>query len=84
MTKEPTIQIKLSTILISMVVAFLLFTNNGNNVLAALFFILIPAPLYDLVAPPMPLIIVATVVGFIFRNQIAAWWRARHLGKRIY
>jgi uncharacterized membrane protein len=81
-------QIKLSTILICMVVAFLLFTDAGHEVVGLI--LLIPLMLLESIGidglPPYTilLMIVGCLLAYVYRRQIANWWHTRSLGKRIY
>ena len=84
-------QIKLSTIIISMVVAYLLFTETGQQI-AGLMFLVVLAPIAtitDRTGFPSrdmlsPIMIAAVIIVWYSRNQIKAWWRTRNIGRRIY
>ena len=79
-------KIDLRTILISMVVAFLLFTADGKEVLGFMF--LVASNPLGLFSTPdllkMIVVPVAAVLACVYRKEIAAWWRSRQLGRRIY
>ena len=79
-------QINLTTILISMVVAFLLFTDQGQQIFGFMF-MMADNPLGLLHDPQVlrPFVVpVAAVLAYVYRREIAAWWRTRQLGRRIY
>ncbi len=79
-------QINLKTILISMVVAFLLFTADGKEVLGFVFLVASDplGLLNDRELLKMFVVPVAAVLAYVYRREIVAWWRSRQLGKRIY
>jgi hypothetical protein len=85
MKDETNMQIKLSTIVIGMIVAFLLFTKDGNEAIGFVI-ILVMEPLEELgiTLREIEAIVVASILAFIFRNQIRDWWRTRNIGRRIY